>query len=230
VDIYPAIDIEGGRLARGAGPVAAAADPAAQAEAFRAAGARWIHVVDLDRAFGRGDNGALVRRVCGTAGVAAQVGGNVDDADWARELVEAGAARVVFGLAATLDRALLGELVAAVGARRAAVAIDVRDGVPTLRSSGPASLALGEIVDRARDAGVRTLVHRDLDRDGTLSGADVGAATALAESGLEVIAAGGVASLEEIERAAAGALAGVVVGRALYEGIFTLEEAVACSA
>jgi phosphoribosylformimino-5-aminoimidazole carboxamide ribonucleotide (ProFAR) isomerase len=231
VDIYPAIDIEGGRLARApVKPAGGASDPVARAEAFRAEGAAWIHVVDLDRAFGRGDNGALVRRVCAVSGVAVQVGGNVDDSGWARELVDAGAARVVFGLAAALDPELLGRLVAAVGAPRAAVAIDVRDGVPTLRASGPVSFPLADIAERVRQAGVETVVHRDLDRDGALSGADVGAAAALAGSGLRVIAAGGVASLRELERAATSALSGMIVGRALLEGVFTLREAIACSA
>jgi phosphoribosylformimino-5-aminoimidazole carboxamide ribotide isomerase len=233
VDIYPAIDIKGGCVVRASGaPGEAARDPLAQAEAFAADGARWIHVVDLDRALGTGgDNGEWVRRVCALPGVAVQVGGNVHTASWAREAVDMGAERVVFGTTVASEAERLEQLVALAGSARAAIALDVRDGVPGSRDDpAPLGLTVAELLARARAAGVPTLLHRDLRRDGALAGANLADAAGLVEHGFDVIAAGGIAGLAELEEARRRGLAGVIVGRALYEGRFTLPEAIACSA
>ncbi len=232
MDLYPAIDIKGGRVMRLAGaPGAPAADPLAQAEAFVAQGARWLHVVDLDRAFRTGaDNTRWVRQICAVSGVAVQVGGNLVEPDWVAEAAEAGAARVVFGTAAALDEALLGRLVEVIGRDRAAVAIELRGGRVAVRGSTfDSAVAPGELVQRVVAGGVPTVVHRDLDRDGRLSGADLEGAAALGDAGARVIAAGGVGSLQEVRTARALGLDGVVVGRALYEQRFTLREALGCS-
>ncbi len=235
MDIYPAIDIKGGRVVclTGGGEAAAAAlltDPVAQAEAFAADGARWLHVVDIDRAFETGlDNIGLVRRICGLSGVAVQVGGNVTTFRWAQDALDAGADRVVLGSAAALDEARFEALVGQVGPDRAALAVDVRSGVVALRdSSAPVPLTVDELVGRARALGVSALIHRDLARDGLLAGADLEGAAALVRPDCEVIAAGGLADLGEVQSAARLGLAGVIVGRALHEGCFTLRQAVAC--
>jgi phosphoribosylformimino-5-aminoimidazole carboxamide ribotide isomerase len=213
VDIYPAIDIENGRVARTA--AGERDDPLALAEAYTAEGARWVHVVDMDRALDTGgENDRLVRRLCGLSGVAVQVGGNITDSGWAGDMVDAGAARVVLGSAAAVEPGRLAQLVSAVGIDHAAVALDVRRGAPLLAE--------------LRDIGVRTVLYRDLARDGTLGGTELEGAAALAQQGFEVIAAGGVASLQELEAAARLGLNGVIVGRALLEGRFTLSEAIAC--
>lgn len=236
MDIYPAIDIRSGRIARPhesappAGPEHH--DPIALARAYVAEGAGWVHVVDMDRALGTGaENDHLVRQVCGLPEVAVQVGGSITVFGWAREMIDAGAARVVLGAAAAVESGRLEELVAQVGADRAAVALDVRGGaLATREQEAPLPVALPHVTTLLRRLGVRTVLHRDLERDGTLGGAALEGAASLAAQGFEVIAAGGVATLEEVERAAGLGLAGVIVGRALLEGRFTLREAIACSA
>lgn len=235
MDIYPAIDIKGGRVVclTGGAETAVAAlltDPVAQAEAFAADGARWLHVVDIDRAFETGlDNTDLVRRICRLGGVAVQVGGSVKTSRWAQDALDAGADRVVLGSAAALDEARFEALVGQVGPERAAVAVDLRSGVVALRdSSAPVPLTVDQLVGRARTLGVSTLIHRDLARDGLLAGADLEGAAALVHWDFDIIAAGGVADLAEVQSAVRLGLAGVIVGRALHEGRFTLRQAIAC--
>lgn len=236
MDIYPAIDIHRGHLARLDGSVPTGApvpgDPVELAQAYVAQGARWLHVVDMDRALGSGaGNDRVVRRLCALSGVGVQVGGNITVADWALDMVAAGAARVVLGAAAALDPEYLERLVTRVGVERVAVALDVRAGALAARGSeAPLPVSLSDLTALLGRLGVRTVLHRDLARDGTLGGAELEGAAALAAQGFAVIAAGGVASLDEVRQATRLGLAGVIVGRALLEGRFTLDEALACSA
>ena len=111
------------------------------------------------------------------------------------------------------------------------MAVDVRDGRPALRGEAePFALDLSDVIQRVLEGGIEIVVHRDLERDGSLAGADLAGAAALSRLGFEVIAAGGVAGVTEMIEARGLGLDGVIVGRALYEGRFTLEEAIACSA
>lgn len=236
MDILPAIDVKDGRVVRYAEGDALretpyADDPLAQARAFCEQGARWLHVVDMDRAFRTSrNNDAVVSAICALAGVRVQVGGILTDPTHARELVTWGAARVVIATEIALDASRLEELVAAVDADHAALAVDVRGGAVALRGrrERPAVRA-DDLVGRARAMGVRAIVYRDLDRDGLLDGADLDGAARLAHGDCAVMAAGGVEGLEAIRRANALGLAGIIVGRALYENRFTLAEALACS-
>lgn len=235
MDILPAIDLRGGRVVRWVEGDALREtpyddDPLARARAFRQEGAQWLHVVDLDRAFHSGaDNDAVVKALCALDDLDVQLGGNITETTFVARAVEWGAQRVVLGTAAAVEPTLLGELVHAVGPERAAVALDVRGGRPALRGgSVPLSVSVNELLDRVQVAGVTTVVHRDLDRDGLLVGADLEGAAGCKRDGVAVIAAGGVDGLDAIVRARALGLAGIIVGRALYEGRFTLTEALAC--
>ncbi len=235
MDIYPAIDIKGGRVVRMIeGPsrdeTVYGDDPYAQAQTFVEAGARWLHVVDMDRAFETGeDNTDWIRRMAMLDGVRIQVGGNISDAAWAHAAVEAGADRVILGTAAAVEGHTFEELVDDVGAARCGLAIDVRKGEVALRGQrGPLRQNVERIVNRALDRGVRIIVFRDLDRDGTATGADIDGAKRVAATGAQVIAAGGVHGLQDIRAAREAGLTGVIVGRALYERLFTLQEAHAC--
>ncbi len=236
MEIYPAIDIKGGSVLRadapGSGAAPEAADPLAQAGALVARGARWIHVVDMDRALGTGEqNDEWVRHICSLGEVQVQVGGNVNTARWTEEAMGGGASRVVLGMGVVANPALLTDIVSSIGPGAVAVAVDVRDGRPALRGEAePFALDLSDVIQRVREGGIEIVVHRDLERDGSLAGADLVGAAALSQLGLEVIAAGGVASVAELTAARKLGLGGVIVGRALYEGRFTLEEAIACSA
>jgi phosphoribosylformimino-5-aminoimidazole carboxamide ribonucleotide (ProFAR) isomerase len=229
VELYPAVDVQGGRVARAP---ATDADPFAALQRCARAGARWVHFVDLDRAFGRADNRALTRAWLHAASMSVQVGGGISTEAGIDELLTWGAARVVVGAAAAADAGIVDRLLARHGAERIAVGIDVRDGKLAPRGRGtkgvPTIDALA-LAGRLRDQGVRTVVYADVTRDGTLMGPDVAGAGALGP-GLEVIVSGGVASLDDLRAARAAGLAGAIVGRALHEARFTLAEALACVA
>jgi len=229
VELYPAVDIEGGRVARST----SASDPIAVVRQFAQDGARWVHVVDLDRAFGKGENRELTRRLLAEAAVRIQVGGGLTSDEDVAELVGWGATRVVIGTAAAVDTVLVARLLARYGAERLAVGIDARDGRVAARGSDVSfALAPLELARRVRGQGARTVIYTDAARDGSLAGPDVDGARAIAAlgGGLDVIVSGGVASLDDLWRVREAGLAGVIVGRALHAGRFTLREALTCTA
>ena len=229
MELYPAVDIEGGRVARST----SASDPIAAVRQFARDGARWVHVVDLDRAFGKGENRELTRRLLAEAAVRIQVGGGVTSDDGVAELVGWGATRVVIGTAGAVDAVLVARLLGRYGAERLAMGIDARDGRVAARGSDVRlALAPLELARRLRGQGARTVIYTDAARDGSLAGPDVDGARAIAAlaEGLDVIVSGGVASLDDLRRVRDAGLAGAIVGRALHEGRFTLHEALTCIA
>jgi phosphoribosylformimino-5-aminoimidazole carboxamide ribotide isomerase len=236
VELYPAVDVQGGRVVRlrqgdARRATAYAHDPLAVAREFARAGARWVHFVDLDRAFGRGENRELARRFLADAGVHTQVGGGLRTEEAIEEMLAWGATRVVIGTKAATDPALVERLLARHGPERLAVGIDARDGRVTVRGwTEVFDLTALELGQRVHAQGARTVIYTDVARDGMLTGPDVEGARSLAALGLDVIASGGVASLDDLRRVRSAGLAGAIVGRALYEGRFTLAEALACGA
>jgi phosphoribosylformimino-5-aminoimidazole carboxamide ribotide isomerase len=230
VELYPAVDVQGGRVARAP---ARDADPLAVLDRFARAGARWVHFVDLDRAFGRGDNRDVARAALAAARVPVQVGGGLRTEQAIEEMLGWGATRVVIGPKAAIDAALVDRLLARHGADRIAVGIDAKRGRVADRGSAEAfDLTAIELARRLRGQGARTVIYADVARDGMLTGPDVAGARALAEAGdsLDVIVSGGVASLDDLRAVRVAGLAGAIVGRALHEAKFTLEEALACVA
>jgi len=225
VELYPAVDVRGGRVARSV----SVQDPLSVARQLARDGARWVHFVDLDRAHGTGENDGVTRRVLSGSRVWVQVGGGVTSETTIAELIAWGATRVVVGGQA--ESGVVDRLLARHGAERLAVGIDARDGRVAPRGAS-VSLALTplELARRLRAQGARTVVYTDATRDGALSGPDVDGAAAIAALGLDVIASGGVASLDDLRRVRDAGLAGAIVGRALHEGRFTLVEALACVA
>lgn len=242
MDLFPAIDLRGGRCVRlyqgdyGQETVYGD-DPVAQAEAFAAAGAPWIHVVDLDAArTGEAANRAVVAAVAAAVDVPVQAGGGVRDDAAADALLAAGVRRVVVGTAALADPAWVRRL-AARHPGRVAVGLDARG--RDVAVHGWTEGSGRDLVDVARgfdDAGVAALVVTEIGRDGTLAGPDLGQlGDVLAATGLDVVASGGVGTLADLRALAAldvggRRLAGAIVGRALYEGAFALPEAVAATA
>ena len=228
MEVYPAVDVQGGRVAR-----SAARDPVDLVRQYARDGARWIHVVDLDRALGRGENRALVRRVLAEATLPVQLGGGPVTEMEITEGLAWGARRVVIGSAGALDGASVAGLIARHGVERLAVGIDARDGRVAPRGSTTVlDISPIELARRVQAVGVRTIVYADTARDGTLAGTDVEGAGGIAALGgeLDVIVSGGIASLDDLRRARDAGLAGAIVGRALHEGRFTLREALACVA
>ena len=235
MELYPAVDVQGGRVVRlrqgeARSATAYADDPTAVARQFAGAGARWVHFVDLDRALGRGDNREVARRFLAGAGIPVQVGGGLRSEDAIEEMLAWGATRVVIGTKAATDPALVERLLARHGPERLVVGIDAKDGQVAVRGwTEVFDLTVPRLAERVKTQGARTIVYTDVARDGMLAGPDVEGARAIAALGLDVIASGGVASLDDLRRVRAAGLAGAIVGRALYEGRFTVAEALACS-
>ena len=231
--IYPAIDLKGGQVVRLAeGDMARATvyadDPAAQARAFAADGATALHVVDLDGAFaGAGVNSAAVETIVAAFPGAVQVGGGIRTRADIDRWLELGVARVVVGTAA-LDDPDLVRAAAASAPGRIVVAVDARGGMVATR--GWASVSTVTIADLARrfeEAHVAAVLFTDVGRDGLLKGVNVEATAALSEAtSLPVIASGGVAGAADIIALRAHPnIAGVIVGRAIYDGRLTLVDA-----
>jgi phosphoribosylformimino-5-aminoimidazole carboxamide ribotide isomerase len=235
VELFPAIDIRSGRVVRLSQGEATrqtiyGSDPAAVAEGFADQGARWIHVVDLDRAFDQGDNEISVRRILERVGgrVRIQVGGGYRSLQRISQGVALGVDRVVIGTAAAMDPGFLATVTAEISGDLLAVGVDARDGWVAVRGwTETSTLTPAELAGRALDGGISTLIYTDVTRDGMLEGPDVAGAVALQRRGARVIASGGVSSLDDLRRIAGAGLEGAIVGRALYEGRFTLPEALA---
>jgi phosphoribosylformimino-5-aminoimidazole carboxamide ribotide isomerase len=235
IDVYPAIDLLGGncvRLYQGdyAQSTVYGADPMGQAQQFAEAGSPWIHIVDLDAAkTGEPINRAVISLVAAAVDVPVQTGGGVRSLDAAKALFDAGVTRVVVGTAA-LDNPSLVAQIAQVG--RVAIGLDVRGREVAVRGWTEGSGR--DIVDVAAefvDSGVDAMVVTQISQDGTLAGPDIeGLRLALEETSLPVIASGGVGVAQHITQLDAletggRRLDGVIVGRALYEGRFTIAEA-----
>lgn len=236
--IIPAIDLRQGkcvRLAQGRrADVKIYGDDAVEvARDFESQGARMLHVVNLDGAFDEGDslNREVARRIMSATGIPVQFGGGLRSERAVEQLIEAGASRVVVGTLAVESPETLENLVRSFGSR-IAVGIDARDGMVKTRGwEQEGNLSAIELARRVAGVGVERIIYTDIARDGMLDGVNVAQTCAIArESGLRVTASGGVSSLEDIARLAEAGSAygidGVIVGRAIYEGRFTLDEAI----
>jgi phosphoribosylformimino-5-aminoimidazole carboxamide ribotide isomerase len=230
--VIPAIDLMDGqvvRLRKGdfATKVVYSERPAEVAAGFVRAGARRIHVVDLDGArAGRPVNGEAVRAIAAT-GAEVEVGGGLRRIEDVEAVLGLGARMAVLGTAAVERLDLVREACARFPGRIVA-GIDARDGeVKVAGWAQGTGLAASEVVRRVREAGVTLVEYTDVARDGMFSGVDAeGAARLQADGGVPVVASGGVASLEDVSACRRAGLAGVIVGKALYEGLIDLAEAV----
>jgi len=237
MELYPAIDIRGGRCVRLLQgdydrETVYGDDPVAVAKGYEAAGAPWVHVVDLDAArTGRPENREVVASIAAAVGVPVQSGGGVRDEAAAEALLEAGVRRVVIGTAAVRDPGLVRRLAEA-WPGRIAVGVDGRAGEAAVQGWTEGSgVPVLDAVARFEDTGVAAVIVTDIGRDGTLQGPDVeGLGAVLGRTSVDVIASGGVGSLADLRTLAQLPLAGVIVGKALYEGVFTVEEAIAACA
>jgi phosphoribosylformimino-5-aminoimidazole carboxamide ribotide isomerase len=237
VDLLPAIDIRSGRVVRlsqgePTRQTVYGDDPVAVAERFVEQGAQWIHLVDLDRAFGSGDNLDTIRRIAErvAARVQLQLGGGFRSLDLLQAGLALGVARIVIGTAAATDPEFVPAAVAAVGSVRLAMGIDARQGYVALRGwTETTSLRAEDLARKVLREGIETVVYTDIGRDGMLEGPDLSGAVALQSLGARVIASGGVTTTDDIQSACRAGLAGVIVGRALYEGRINLSEGLAAA-
>ncbi len=234
--LYPAIDLLGGRCVRlyqgdYDQDTTYADDPVDQAGRFVAEGAEWLHVVDLDAArSGLPTNHAVIAGICEAVGVPVQVGGGVRTVEAAEALFEVGAARVVIGTAALENPELVSSLTAR--GHRVAVGLDAHgDDVATHGWTERSGRSVSEVAAGFADAGVDALVVTEISRDGTMEGPDVaGLQTLLAQTPIPIIASGGVGTLDDLRsldriEVDGRAFGGVICGRALYEGAFSVPQA-----
>jgi len=238
--LYPAIDLKDGRCVRVLhGDFATATifneDPADQARTWAKAGFEWLHVVDLDgSAEGKAVNGAAVRAILHAVSIPVQVGGGIRSLTNIEAWIEAGVSRVILGTAAVRDPEMV-KTAAKAWPEQIAVSVDVRRGQVAvqgwLEDSGLEALTVAR---RFEDAGVSALIVTDIDRDGALAGFNTEVFGGMADAvHIPVIAAGGLASVADIEKLRerdGTPVAGAVLGRALYVGAILPAEALAAAA
>ncbi len=236
--LFPAIDLKDGqcvRLLRGDMDQATVFndDPAAQAAVFIAAGAAWLHIVDLNGAFaGAPVNGTAVKGMLGAAGAGGaqvQLGGGIRNIATIEMWLTAGVSRVILGTAAVKDPEMVRQACRQFPGK-IAVGVDARGGMVAVEGwAETATLGTVELGRRFEDVGVAAIIYTDIDRDGALEGANVTATAELARAlTIPVIASGGVSSMADLERLKSregNGIIGVISGRAIYDGRLDLTAA-----
>jgi len=235
--IYPAIDLRGGgvvRLKEGdpTRQTSYSNDPAKMARRWLSVGASWLHVINLDGAFGESDaaNQQALQAILDVAymfGAQVQFGGGLRSLDAIGAALEMGVQRAIVGTLAVEQQDVLETALSRFGADHIAVGIDALDGLVRVRGWQDGSgVGASDLARQMRALGLHTLIFTDVRRDGMGLGLNIAATRALADvSGLDVIAAGGVHTLDDVIAAQEAGLAGAIIGRALYEGTIDLKEA-----
>ena len=236
--IIPAIDLRNGRsvrLTQGRQDKVTVydRDPIEIARSYETSGARMLHIVDLDAAFSNptSRNRQVLRELISGTGIPVQFGGGLRSLEDITRVIELGVARVVIGTLAVEAPLILDQALRLFGADRIAVGIDARNGQVLTRGwEKEGKLSALELAQKVASIGIERIIYTDVARDGMLTGVNVEHTCAIArESGLKVTASGGVSSLEDIKRLKNGLECGidsVIVGKALYEGRFSLKEAI----
>ncbi len=235
--IFPAIDLRGGRVVRlkqgrAEKEMVYGDDPAEMARRWADEGATWLHVVNLDGAFGDADNlnADALKKIIATVNMPIQFGGGLRDVGALKRALDVGVARVIVGTAAIEKPETVSEALHEFGTEKIVIAIDARDGVVATRGwVNGSGMDAKEFGKKMRALGAVRAIVTDIARDGMLSGIDAGAmAEFVRATDLRVIASGGVASLDDVRkllRVSAIGIEGVIVGQALYSGAFRLREA-----
>ena len=235
--IYPAIDLRGGQVVRlkegdPARQTAYSNDPAETARRWLSVGAKWLHVINLDGAFDENDiaNQEALRAILSVAdefGAQVQFGGGLRSLDAIDAALGMGVQRAIIGTLAVERQDVLETALSRFGADYIAVGIDARDGLVRVRGWQDGSgVSASDLARQMRTLGLRTVIFTDVRRDGMGLGLNIAATRELADvSGLAVIAAGGVHTLDDVLAAREAGLAGAIIGRALYEGTIDLKEA-----
>ena len=234
--IFPAIDLFDGkavRLLRGRyeDMTIYSNDPPQIGRDFAAAGAEYIHIVDLEGAKdGTTPNFDTVCRIKEASGCFCEIGGGIRSMDVIRRYMDAGIDRVILGTAAVTDRAFLEEAVAAYG-EKIAVGIDLKDGYVAIKGwTEKTQLTAVDFCEQMQALGVTTIIVTDISKDGAMKGTNHGLYEELsARLGMQLVASGGVSSIDDVKRLAARGLYGAIIGKAYYTGAIDLKEAIAAA-
>jgi len=232
MEIIPAIDLKGGkcvrlRQGRDEATTVYSADPVAMAARWAEEGARRLHVVNLDGAFGRSSaHLEILRKIVMRTGVAVQFGGGLRSVEAIRKALDAGASKVVLGTFALEDLSALPRILEETGPDRCVIALDTVDGKVTTRGwTNLTDIDVVSVAARLKDLGVMEILQTDVARDGMMTGPDLHTLNELCTIGLDVIASGGISSAADVVdlvRLEQNNLSGVIIGRALYEGAIDL--------
>jgi len=231
--IYPAIDLRSGKVVRlkegdPARMTSYSDDPAETMRRWLDAGASWLHVINLDGAFGESDNANRVAlESILKCGAHVQLGGGIRSLDAIEDVLNLGVSRAILGTIAIEQPDMVADALKRFGAEHVAVGIDVRDGLVRIRGwKDNSGIKATDLALQMRGLGVATVIFTDIRRDGLGSGLNIPSTRALAEvSGLDVIASGGVHTIDDVVAAKDAGLAGCIIGRALYDGTVDLEKA-----
>lgn len=235
--VYPAIDLRAGKVVRlkEGDPermTAYSDDPEQTARRWLEAGAHWLHVVNLDGAFGENEtaNREALRAILRTAAefpANVQFGGGIRSLEAMEEALDLGVRRVILGTIAAEQPEIVGQAIQTFGSEQIAAGLDARDGLIHVRGwKEDRGLPVVDLALQLKKTGVRTIIFTDIRRDGLGSGLNIDATRALAEAtSLDVIGSGGVHTIEDVTAAREAGLAGTIIGRALYEGTIDLGKA-----
>ena len=234
--IFPAIDLVGGkavRLRKGnySEMTVYSDDPVSVAEDFKESGASCIHLVDLEGAKSGGTpNFETVKRLLSLGGFFSEVGGGIRSLETVEKYLGIGASRVILGTAAVENEAFLREAVKLFG-EKIAVGADIKDGFVAIKGWLESSaLPLTDFAKRLQDIGVKTVICTDISRDGEMKGANLELYRELAEEfKMEIVASGGVTGIDEIKTLRGCGVGGAIIGKAYYEGLISLSEAIAAA-
>ena len=234
MQLYPAIDMKNGqcvRLKQGLfDNVTVYSDtPADMAKLWAEKGASFLHLVDLDGALaGHPVNIQAVKKILETVSIPLELGGGIRTAESVKEILDIGVSRVIIGTKAVECPEFMRELIETFGPERIVLGVDAKDGLVAVEGwEKVSSLPAKDLCLMMKDFGVRHVVYTDISRDGMLTGPNVEATRMLtAETGLDVIASGGVSSMEDLEALNQAGICGAIIGKALYEGRINLKEAV----
>ena len=234
--IFPAIDLFDGkavRLLRGRyeDMTIYSDDPPQIGRDFAAAGAEYIHIVDLEGAKdGTTPNFDTVCRIKEASGCFCEIGGGIRNMEVIRRYMDAGIDRVILGTAAVTDRAFLEEAVAAYG-EKIAVGIDLKDGYVAIKGwTEKTQLTAVDFCEQMQALGVTTIIVTDISKDGAMKGTNHGLYEELsARLGMQLVASGGVSSIDDVKRLATRGLYGAIIGKAYYTGAIDLKEAIAAA-
>ena len=237
MNIFPAIDLIGGkavRLVKGdyAKVTVYSDDPAAVAKEFERAGAKYLHVVDLEGARdGSTANLDTIKKIIDTTSLFVEVGGGIRSMDTVEKYIEAGADRVIIGTAAVTDPEFLSAAIAKYP-DKIAVGVDIKDGMVAIKGWVEKSeLGCFEFCEKLSAMGVETVICTDISKDGLLSGTNLGLYSELSQKfSMNITASGGVSSLDDVRRLAEMKLYGAILGKALYTGAIDLSAAISVAA